>query len=35
MYVGFPQWLIGKEFVCNAGVSRDADSIPGLERFSG
>ena len=35
MYVGFPQWLIGKEFVCNAGVARIADSIPGLGRFSG
>ena len=35
MYVGFPQWLIGKESVCNVCVARDTGSIPGLGRFSG
>ena len=35
MYVGFPQWLIGKESVCYVGIARDTGSIPGLGRFSG
>ena len=32
---GFPGGASGKESACNAGDTRDADSIPGLERSSG
>ena len=33
--LGLPRWLSGKESSCNAGDSRDIDSIPGLGRFLG
>ena len=33
--MGFPQWLSGKEYTCNAGATGDADSIPGLGRSPG
>ena len=32
---GLPQWLRGEEFMCSAGVGRDANSVPGLERSPG
>ena len=28
--MGLPQWLSGKETVCNAGDARDVSSVPGL-----
>ena len=30
--VGLPQWLSGKEFVCNAESAGNVGSIPGSER---
>jgi len=30
---GLPWWLSSKESACNAGVVRDAGSIPGSGRF--
>ena len=35
MKVGFPDSSNGKESACNAGVSEDAGSIPGLGRTPG
>ena len=35
LYIGFPQWLSGKESVCNAGASRDMGLIPGWGRYPG
>ena len=35
LYIGFPQWLSGKESVCNAGASGDMGSIPGWGRYPG
>ena len=32
---GLPQWLRGEEFVCSAGVAKDAASVPGSERPPG
>ena len=32
---GLPWWLSGKESACNAGDTRDADSIPGSGRSHG
>ena len=33
--MGLPQWLSGKESVCNAGVTGVASSIPVLGRSPG
>ena len=30
--LGLPQWLSGKEIVCNAGDAEDVDLVPGLGR---
>ena len=31
MFVGLPQWLIGKESACNSGAAGDMSSIPGSD----
>ena len=33
--MGFPGWLISKEFTCNAGDTGDMSLIPGLGRAPG
>ena len=35
LYIGFPQWLSGKESVHDAGASGDMGLIPGWGRYPG